>query len=77
MSRFSCAVTRDLPSIIYRIYTLQGRAVRGMQRGPDHPEGRNVSQRFLDFSARAALTVSPYEIYLRSGLRSTNISEKL
>ena len=37
----------------------QGRAVRDMQRGPDHPEGSHTSRWCLDFSARAGLHVFP------------------
>ena len=55
----------------------QGREVRDMQRGPDHPEGKRMSRLCLDFSARAGLNVFPYDISLRSELRSQNISEKI
>ena len=36
----------------------QGKAVRDMQRGPDHPEGKHISRWCLDFSARAGLNAS-------------------
>ena len=38
----------------------QGRAVRDMQRGPDHPAGRNILGT-LDLSARAGLSAFPCE----------------
>ena len=53
------------------------RAVRDMQRGPDHPGGKNIPRCFSDFSARAGLNVFPYETSLRSELRSQNISKKI
>ena len=48
----------------------RGRAVRDMQRGPDHPEVKNISPRRLDFLARAGLNVFPYGISMRSELSS-------
>ena len=47
------------------------------ESGPDHPEGENISRRCLDSSARAGLNVSPYDISLRSVLRSQDISEEI
>ena len=49
----------------------QGRAVRDMQRGPDHPEGEDISRGLLGFSARAGLNVFPYDISLKSELGSS------
>ena len=71
--------------------TSQGRAVRDMQRGPYHLEGENICvyiyniyiyiyiyiSVILHFSARAGLSVFPYDILLRSELRGLNISEKI
>ena len=58
-------------------YQTQGRAMRDMQRGPDHPEGETISRWCLDLSARAVLRVSPYDTSLRSEFRSQDASEKI
>ena len=45
--------------------------------GQTTQKAENMSRWFLDFSARAGLNVFPRKTYLRSELRSPNISEKL
>ena len=69
---WTCATMATLFPRFSGANKFQGGAVRDMQRGPDHPESKNKSRWFLDFSARAGLNVSPHDISLRSELRSPN-----
>ena len=55
----------------------RGRAVQRYAEGARPPRRRNHISVILDSSARAGLDVFPYEVSLRSELRSPSISEKI